>query len=70
MSKSPKQAWKFLLADLAKGRRSIECVREFDSLTGDMLAAKKIDFDEFLAAQTVIAAAYAGARALERAGLA
>lgn len=67
MKKSPRAFWQHALADLAKGGRGTQVVREFDSFTGDMLAAKKIDFDEFLAAQTVIAAAYSGARALEHA---
>lgn len=61
-----KQTWEWALGDLALGRRSLECVRAFDGLTNDLLYGKHISMDEFVAAQTVIGAAYAGAKALAR----
>lgn len=60
-NRSPKAVWQQALGDLALGGRSTECVRAFDGLTNDMFRASLIDFDEFLSAQTVIGAAYAGA---------
>lgn len=65
-TKTPKAIWEWAMADLALGGRSTECVRAFDGLTNDMFRAKLIDFDEFLAAQTVIGAAYAGAAQLAK----
>lgn len=65
-TKTPKATWKWALGDLALGGRSTECVRAFDGLTNDMFRAKLIDFDEFLAAQTVIGASYAGAAQLAK----
>ena len=64
---SVKATWEWALGDLALGRRSEECVRAFDRLTNDVFRTDLITLDEFMAAQTVIGAAYAGAAALKRA---
>ncbi len=61
-----KKAWMKAMADLACGRRSEECVRAFDRLTSDMLATKRITIDEFMAAQTVIGAAYLASRQIAK----
>ena len=62
----PKKTWEWALGDLAHGRRSAKCVRAFDQLTNDMLRTDRISMDEFITAQTVIGAAYAGAAQLAR----
>ena len=61
-----RQTWDWALGDLALGPRSEKCVRAFDRLTNDMLRGNHITMDEFLAAQTVIGAAYAGATQIKR----
>lgn len=66
-SKTPRATWEWALGDLAQGRRSTECVRAFDRFTNDMLYRNLITMDEFVATQTVIGVAYAGAAQMPRA---
>lgn len=69
VKRDPRKTWEWALADISRGGRGVNAVSGFDSFTGDMLRANLITHDEFIAAQTVIAAACAGAKAMERAAL-
>lgn len=63
---SAKATWEWALADISCGRRSRECVKSFDRFTNDMLAANEITLDQFIAAQTAIAAAYVAAKQIQK----
>lgn len=58
-----KKTWIECLGSIGNGRRGADCVKEFDRFTSDMYGAGRINFDEFLGAQHIIAAGYAAARA-------
>lgn len=67
MKQNPRKVWEESLADISRGGRRLAAVEGFDAFTGDMLRADLITLDEFVATQTVIAAALAGARQFDRA---
>lgn len=64
-----KSEWKKLMGPLVAGHATRKMVRAFDSLTSQVFAARVIDFDDFLSAQTVIRVAREAATTQARAGV-